>query len=384
MNSPNLAATIIPSAPPPGRMPRWPRGFLGMLVGIVAVELFIAGRPKDYTTVTAEDWRLTGLAATAQAPGRDLLCFGDSLIKYGIFPRVIEAKTGLTGYNLALNSGPLPAGYFLLRRALAAGAHPKAIVADFFPLMLPDRPREPVRMYAELASWADCVDLARTAGDGNLGASLALHKLIPSVRCRFEIRRSVRAAFDGKRASPWPREWYMWASWKREQGAQPMGATPPGKSAANPDLVAGLTFDRWAIDPINAAYFERFVSLAEAHDIPVFWVIPPLGPEIEAGRAALGTAALYSQFALKAQARHPNLIVLDARRAGYDMGSHIDPIHLNEGGATTLSGDIGALIAAHLGGRLGVPWADLPPYAGRGVGRSPVTEVAGRASRPAR
>ena len=358
---------------------RWPRGLLGMLAGIMAMELFLAGRARDFTTVTAEDWRLAARAAETEAAGRDILCLGDSLIKYGVFPRVIEARTGLTSYNLALNSGPMPAEYFLLRRALAAGARPRAIVADFFPLMIPDQPRGPVRVYAALASWADGLDLARTTGDGDLATSLLLHKLVPSVRCRFEVRQALMAAFAGKAASARSKTRPMEVTWRREQGAQPMAPTPPGRSAANPALVADLTPGCWTVDRINSAYFERFVALAEAHGVPIFWVIPPLGPEIEMGRDILGTGAAYSKFARDAQAKHPGLTVLDARRAGYDGSSHIDPIHLNEGGAMVLSEDIAREVADHLAGRSVARWVDLPIYAGRGDGRSPNHEMATRA-----
>jgi len=355
---------------------RWPTGPLGMLVLVAVIELILAGRHLDFTTVTATDWRRTGEAASTKALGRDVLCFGDSLVKFGVLPRVIEAKTGLKAFNLAINAGPMPAEYFLLRRALDAGAKPKAIVADFFALMLPDQPRVAIRAYPELASLRDCLDLAQTTRDADLMTAILLGKFLPSVRSRFEIRASVAAAFDGRRASPWPASRQVWTAWKEQLGAQPMPAAP-GRPDENRALVGSLTPDHWTLDPINAAYFERFVALAESRQIPVFWIMPPLGPEVQAGRAARGTDAAYGKFARQAQTRFPDLIVLDARNSGYDGSTHIDPIHLNVGGATVLSGDIALAVAGHLNRRTSARWSNLPLYPGRTTVGSPTAVAVG-------
>ena len=366
--------------PPPKR---WPRGLLGMIVLVITVELVVAGRHLDFTTVAADDWRRTGEAASAQALGRDVLCFGDSLIKYGVLPRVIEVETGLKAFNLAINGGPMPAEYILLRRALDAGARPRAIVADFFPLLLPDQPHASIRVYPELATVRDALDLAWTTRDVDLGVAILLGKVFPSIRVRFEIRAAIMGFFEGRRTSPWPGNRRIWTTWRDQLGAQPM-AVVPGQPVANPGLVAGLTPAHWTIDPINAAYFERFVTLAESHGLPIFWVIPPLGPEVESARASQGIAAAYSRFAREAQTRHPGLVVLDARGAGYDGPSHSDPIHLNEVGAVAFSKDIARTIDNRLTGRSMTQWTDLPRYDGSPTIPTSTREVAGRPASPPR
>ena len=52
----------------------------------------ISARRLDFTTVWADDWRCAARAATRQAKGRDVLCLGDSLVKFGVLPKVIEAR----------------------------------------------------------------------------------------------------------------------------------------------------------------------------------------------------------------------------------------------------------------------------------------------------
>ena len=343
------------------RIPRTPRGLVGMLVLVALVELAIGGHPRDFSTVWADDWRRTAEVALSESRDRDLLCFGDSLIKYGVLPRVIEARTGWKGYNLAVNAGTMPSEYFLLKRALGSGAKPKAIVADFFALMLADQPRGSIRAYPELASWTDCLDLAWNTGDADLGAMIGLGKLLPSVRCRFEIQCCMKSALKGLVTRQKLADRQLWKLWKNQLGAQPMPEVP-GQPVANPALVADLTPSRWSVDAINAHYFEQFVNLAEAHQIPVFWVMPPLGPEVEAGRLAHGTSLAYSQFARDAQARHPDLVVLDARSASYGASMHVDSIHLNSLGATVLSNQIAAAITDRLALRNRMPWYDLPRF----------------------
>jgi hypothetical protein len=353
------------SGPNPDRpSSRIPRGLLGMLALMAVVEASVAARAIDFTTVWADDWRLTARAAVEKAPGRDVLCFGDSLVKYGVLPRVIEARAGLRSYNLAINAGTMPSAYFLLRRSLGSGARPRAIVADFFALMLADQPALSVRTYPDLATAGDCLDLAWTARDPGLLAATILGKVLPSYKCRHEIRASVRAALEGRRASPWPRESAIWATWKAQDGAQPM-PSPPAKPPVDPSMVASLSPGRWSCDPLNAAYFEKFLALAAEHDLPVYWLMPPLDPVVHAHRALHGSDRAYDRHARGAQARFANLVVLDARGSGYDSSVHIDAIHLDHRGAKVLSGDVASVLAGRVKRGPGPRWVVLPPYAGR-------------------
>ena len=363
------------------RASRLPLGLLGMVALVALVEAVISDRRLDFTTVWADDWLLTARAASEVAPRRDVLCFGDSLVKFGVLPRVIEARTGLKSYNLALNAGTMPSAYFLLRRTLGSGAKPRAIVADFFALMLADQPALSVRTYPDLASARDCLDLAWTARDAGFFATTMLGKVLPSYKCRFEIRASLKAAFKGHRASPWPRQSAIWATWKAQDGAQPM-PTMPFKPPVAESMIASLAPGGWTCDPLNATYFEKFLALAAEHDLPVYWLIPPLDPAIHARRALLGTDEAYGRLARAAQARYANLVVLDARGSGYDSAVHIDAIHLDHRGAKVLTGDLATVLAdrARHGGS-GPRWVDLPPYAGRS-GDEPSTGLA-RSAGPA-
>jgi hypothetical protein len=182
---------------------RLPWGFLGMLGLVMAIEWTLAGHDLDFTAVWHWDWRVIGRAATRPERVRDkeLLFFGDSLVKFGLMPRVIEQGTGKTAYNFALHTGQTSSSYFMLRRTLRAGAKPSAIVLDLTPHMLMHHPDVNKNLWAELLSTEECLDLARTMRDADFFAHTMLEKALPSFKERQEIRANLMAALEGNSTS---------------------------------------------------------------------------------------------------------------------------------------------------------------------------------------
>ena len=104
-----------------------------MLALVAAAESWLAWHDVEFANYSAECWRMSGWAAR-HVRRSEVLCFGTSLSKHGVLPRVIEhLQTGKRAYNLAVFSGPVPASYFLLRRAGGGG------VPDGRPDRLPGR-----------------------------------------------------------------------------------------------------------------------------------------------------------------------------------------------------------------------------------------------------
>jgi hypothetical protein len=363
------------ATPPIRQARRIPVGLLGMLVLVSVVETTISARRLDFTTVWADDWRCAAGAASHHVKGRDVLCFGDSLVKIGVYPKVIEARTGLKSYNLAVNAGTVPATYFLLRQALNAGAKPKAIVVDFFALMLPDDSLKATRRFSELATPGDCLELAMLEGAPEFLSATLLGKLLPSYKCRFEVRNSIKAALEGRRASPWPDQAGIWENWKSQDGAQPMPGNP-NRLLATPMLLSDLAPVGWTCDPINATYVEKFLALAGSRNIPVFWLMPPVSPEIQVYRDLRRTDEAYDRFARATLERHPDVTVLDARHSGYDGSVFIDPIHLDKRGAKALTSDLASRLVDRLGGRNQAEhWVALPTFGGRSEGVARAGEI---------
>ena len=341
---------------------RLPAGLVGMLALVLAVETVITTHRADLAPVWAEDWRFSAWAASRQAPGSDVLCFGDSLVKYGVLPRAIEAKTGLKAYNLAVNGGPIPSAYFLLQQALDAGARPKAIVADFAALMLGDESRASLFNYPELATVADCFELAWATRDDDLLASTLLAKLLPSYAWRFEIRQYLQSTLEWRDGSQRRAVANYRRIWEQERGAQPM---PPGRLRHPREdyLIDGVSPESWEIDPHNEVFLDRFLNLAEARGIPVYWVIPPLSPEAHIRRVQRGSDQTYDRWVRSKLERFPGVVVLDARGSGYDNSVHVDHIHLDRVGAAAFSAEIATLIEGRLqGDRIGGSWVELPTY----------------------
>jgi hypothetical protein len=368
----------LSGSPPDRATVRLPAGLLGMLALVLAVEAAISGRRDDLVTPWVEDWRVAARAADFRAPGCDVLCFGDSLAMYGLLPKVIEARTGLRAYNLATNGGTMPSSFFLLRRALESGARPRAIVADFAALMLKDDDNPPKTLnYPELATLRDCLDLAWASRDASFFGSLALGKLLPSSRWRFEIRANVLAALEGRSTSLRQAVISTRELWAREAGAQPTRTPARIRHPQEDFLIESVSPETWAYEPKYRAYLERFLSLAESRGIAVYWLVPPMAPEVHARRALRGADVIYDRFAREVAARHPNTVILDARGSGYDDSAHVDFLHLNRRGAAVLSADVAAVVAD---GPLARPtdgpaWVALPALGGR-TGDEPGPSVA--------
>ena len=98
-----------------------PWGFLGMAVIVTTVELLLVRGHPEYTGIVAVSWSHKSRYVKPAAMNRQVLCFGDSYVNFGVVPQLIESRTGLSGYNLAVYNGA-PVSYFLFRRVLESGA----------------------------------------------------------------------------------------------------------------------------------------------------------------------------------------------------------------------------------------------------------------------
>jgi hypothetical protein len=342
---------------------RVPLGLLGMIALVVLIERSVARYEARFTPSWALDWRLTGRAARTQAPGCGVLCLGDSLVKLGIVPRAIERRLGKPSYNLALSAGPAPASFVLLRRALAAGAHPEAIVLDFTPHLLADDPRIAWRLWPELVGLRDALDLARSARDADWLTALVLGRTLPSVRARFEIRAALRGDGRGDPLAMFRRNWAF------NRGAQVMPRSPEftGRADVWPGARRVLYPDTCRVHPVNELYVGRLLALAATRRIPVFWLLPPVCPDLQDRRERSGAEAQYIRFVRRMQARSPGVTVVDGRRAGYDHTVHCDPLHLDCRGAYALSVGVAEVIGRGLGAAGSPRWVELPSYQDRTI-----------------
>ena len=71
-----------------------------------------------------------------------------------------------------------------------------------------------------------------------------------------------------------------WRNQNQNGGALLAPKNPANRGEVAPDQVRVYFPDHWSCHPVNAAYLERFMRLAQAHEIPVFWLLPPLVPAV--------------------------------------------------------------------------------------------------------
>jgi hypothetical protein len=350
---------------------RWPWGFLGMLALVLAVEAGLSGAERDLAPLSAADWGRVRRAASDEATRADVLCFGDSLVKFGVVPAVIEAKLGRAAYNLAALAAPPPTTYFLLRRALEAGARPSAIIVDAKASpMVAATYRANVRDWAVLAEPRDALELAAADHDLGFFGLYLVHRFLPSARLRLDVRKTVLDRLNGRP----PASEVPWQPLIDRQYAINRGAIlkAPNHSKDGPDPYPGgaLVWEgaicyppSWSPYPTNLAYLHKFCTLAASRSIPVFFVIPPIHPGVQAVREQLGLDAAYIAILREIRDMHANVVIVDGRHAGYGHGVYVDARHLNYEGATALSEALADVIGHRLAGEAASDrWVPLPSF----------------------
>jgi hypothetical protein len=343
-----------------------------MLGLVMAVEGFIARHDLDFANSWALSWRQSGWAAQHRAPACDVLCFGDSLVKCGVLPRVLEQRVGKPAYNLALPGCPAPISYFLLRRSLQAGARPSAIVVDFIPYLLAPDAWHPSGLRLDGATLWECFDLARATRDPDLFTLNMIRRALPSLRARFEIRDAIVGMVKGQEKNTRGNLLIFLRNWQMNEGAHVVSREPLERPAPN-DLLALLWKDEpilfpdsWQIDPLNDQYVRRFIALAGAHNIPVYWLLPPMRRGVQDLREQKGTELAYIHFVLAKRKQFPNLRVIDARCSSYLDDAFADTMHLDPGSAAMMTNDLADVLLRQREIRAApgtmLSWVSLPMY----------------------
>jgi hypothetical protein len=355
---------------PPRSWTRAPMGLIGKNALIVTVEAWIAKHEKaSFTTNVAASWSYSGREARRGAVGADVLCFGDSMVKFGLSPLVMEEKTGLAVFNLAPYGGPPSVSYLLLRRALEAGARPKALVVQVMPHVMAVPPSHYKRAYQELVDLRDALDLAWSSRSAGFFASLMLGRLVPSVRARDEVRESLRLALEGKCYTNSVAHYItpLWRNWRLNRGGELAPLRPDHDPRPNVHDRA-LFPPGWSPDPITARYMRRFFDLASERGIPVYWLLSPISPGSQDHRGRLGLDSFYTEMVRKVRSKYPNVLVVDARKSRFPDDAFIDMVHLNWRGASVLSADLAEVMRRHPNGPEGDrTWVELPPFGPRPV-----------------
>jgi hypothetical protein len=196
----------------------------------------------------------------------------------------------------------------------------------------------------------DLLDLAREARDARFFALVVLNQNLPSFSYRHGLRRALLAALEGRPGSRLLENLTNLRNYNRNKGAYVKGKNPEFHGQVATMCKRALLGDHWACDPLKARYVSRFLGLAAANGIRVYWLIPPFSPALQAGRERTGRDADYTRF-VQSFRRYPNLVVLDGRYSGYDDSAFLDSCHIDSDGAYAYSKDVADAVRRPVGPR---------------------------------
>lgn len=206
--------------PDPRTVSRWPWALFGSVALVALVEVTLSRHVSEFVDYAPLAWRTSARVAGSPSVTRcDVLLLGDSLVKSGLLPRVLEKELGQRAYNLAVFAGQGPTSFFLLRRALEAGARPRAMVVDFHPNLLAVAPRSNLPLWSHLLDLRDGLDLACNTLDLRLAFETLVIGWLPSIRDRFDLRKAVLARLAGLPANGWNQSPALLRNWQINCGA---------------------------------------------------------------------------------------------------------------------------------------------------------------------
>jgi hypothetical protein len=336
----------------PGRLSRKgvPYGAAGMVFLIVMIECAFARNWLDFTDPVSLSWRFSALAARSRVCDKDLLLVGDSLIKHALIPSVMCEVSGTRAENLGAARCPTLMTYFLLRRALEAGARPRAIVFNAKPAVLIGGPTFTQRYFQELLTVAELLRLFQTVRRSEFVVSTLAGRLLPSLRSRLEIRSHLLAVMQGDAGPLHEINRALWRNWTVNDGANVALPEPPYDGVLTAKDFKNLHPHFFYAEKSNSKAIDQLLKLAQQRNIPVFWLLPPLSPNLESERERSGAETAYENLIRGYQSRYPRtLSILDCRGASYPVAAFTDATHLNSKGAIALSRTVAKVIARQLG-----------------------------------
>jgi hypothetical protein len=253
--------------------------------------------------------------------------------------------------------------YFLLRRVLEAGARPSAVILDVKPSILLGSPDYNIRYWQEVLTLRESLDLASADRHFTLFVKVLVGRVLPSFRSRHEIRGALVAALRGEASPLRSINQVCQRNWRANSGANVAAKNPGFTGVVDPEQRRNLHTNIWHTHRANTTYLTRILELTRERGIPVYWLLPPLAPALQAQREESGAEKGYEKFIGSMQARFSHLTVVDGRHSGYEPRLFVDATHLDGQGANTLSGDLARLLKRELSASSHANrWLPLPAY----------------------
>src|SRR4029077_21256899 len=124
-------------------------------------------------------------------------------------------------------------------------------------------------------------ELLRITGNGPFVASTLTGRVFPSLRSRLQIQSAIMAALCGKSDPIRAINPVLWRNWSVNGGANVASAASPFCGDVTAEVREQLYTDLFYVDPANAQAIEGIIDIAADRQIPIFWVLFPLSPQLQ-------------------------------------------------------------------------------------------------------
>ena len=285
-----------------------PWGAAGMVALLVVVEAFVGRHWIDLTDPVSLSWRYSAVAAETGVRDCEVLCLGDSLVKHGLVPSVIERTSGTESREPFRRAGlDAPDLFACCAGRSIRGARPKALIINAKPAVLLGGPEFNARAWQEVLHPARC---RRTAADhaGTRRSSRPRSSAGCFHRCDAGWRSNppVLAAIARRdRPHSLDQSRPLAELVRQRRGECRSVRCLPTAARSTREVERQLYTDLFYVDPANAEAIERILKLAADRRIPLFWVLFPLSPKLQSLRDESGAEMLHDRFLKSIVARYP-------------------------------------------------------------------------------
>ena len=308
----------------PGEPPETqrPSGHAG--AGRVGRELNLIRHDKDFALPEGLNWGYARKGRGVGSPGlRDSLA-GVEHVEVRLSAPRFERELGRRAFNLSMSLERHGRQLFPAQAAPRPGSS-FAILVDCH--TSPDTSVNRENRYRHLRSWPElldlrgALDLAWTSRDPDFFTSVLLSDFLHSYKSRFEIRQNIGlSAITGVEDRN--------AEASRRRAPQLEGESGYAGDASEPGIPIehrGEAVRSRPIEPpadqstarLNRQPFtRRFLDLAAAHGIRVFYLLPPVAPGHMERRIHTGEDLELTRLAQRIQRDDPSVVVIEGRRAG--------------------------------------------------------------------
>jgi len=279
------------------------------LVAVLETGFSFLPQNKLVKSLRSKDYGQDGAAA-------DVEIMGDSVAAGGLLAGGFAGAlpSGATISNLAMSATGPEFPYFLLKRQIAAGKAPKAIV--YAPSPHTFASLRVGLLVSGYCTWPEAGEVA-LAGIHTCDVVYgAMCKVSRTLRYREELAVFVKG--DPAKAA--------------EKSLEELRKRSPQKQQFPPEMLPQMYKKGFAWDPFNLYFCKKFLSLAREHHIHIYWVTMPELPVVAESRKRLDFDKEYYAF-LDKVAKDYGVTLFQKEFVVYADEEFRDYSHLNEHGA---------------------------------------------------